>query len=322
LDFAKFILVNFQEDCFNITDFANDFWYIWVSNGKQGFLLDLIKAPDHLELRLDIYDASPGVNPVVVRQFLNLTDLSISEDGANIKMGPVTLTLSSCVGSVGGVDIDVSFALSNRSNDFVPAWIENIFPPIPDFQSTYGAIDSASCNGTTYAPGLPIVYSKYPVRLGIDYWQWCLLSLMSLTPASGSLGDQDPIQVEIAGTLIADLWVVTSFVYYEGKQHHFDDPFLLETRLTSHGQISNDTRVFGATIKGDEGRVDFEINCNAPLDKFAMLDRDGNTEIHTTLLGQCTLMDRKKDQQYFSNSALLELKQKFTNSSSMIFDQF
>jgi len=316
--FAEFIVKNFREDCFNFSDFASDFWYIWASNGNQGFLLDLIKAPNHLELRLDLYDNAAGVNPVVTRQFLNMSDLVISGDGMNVTMGPVSLTSSSCIGSVNQIDIDVLFSLSNRSNNFVPAWISKDFPEVPDFQSTYGTLSYAMVNGTSYQPNLPLVYSKYPVDFGLNYWKWCLMSIMSLTPTSSdSNEDQDPIQVEIAGILLADIWVVTSFVYYRGTVHHFDDPFLFETILTNHGEINGTERLFGATIKSDLAGVHFEIDCSAPTNKFAMLDRDGNTEIHTTVLGACTLTDMKRKGTYLSNSALLEAKQKITNTTSL-----
>jgi len=316
IEFAKFIEINFRRDCFNTSVYANDFWYIWASNGQQGFLLDLIKAPDHLELRLDIYDATPGINPVVIRQFLDLSDFSISEDGMNVTMGPVVLTTSSCSGIVGNIPIDVRFMLSNRSNNFVPEWIFNSFPEVPDFQSFYGSVISAQVNGTDYQYNLPLVYSKYPINFGIDYWKWCLISIMSLTP-SGS--GQNDLQIEIAGTLIADIWVVTSFVYSEGKVYQFDDPFLGETKLTGEGQIVNGTtRIFSATIKNELGSVHLLIDCQAPVDKFAMLDKDGNTEIHTTLLGSCEVTDVKKGQTYNTNSALLEAKQKITNSTQYI----
>lgn len=54
--FSEFLGESLENDCFNINAFANYFWYIWASDGNNGFLLDMIKRPNTLELRLDLYN--------------------------------------------------------------------------------------------------------------------------------------------------------------------------------------------------------------------------------------------------------------------------
>jgi len=44
LQFLDVLGVDLGDDCFNSKAYETDFWYTWVSNGKQGFLLDLIKT--------------------------------------------------------------------------------------------------------------------------------------------------------------------------------------------------------------------------------------------------------------------------------------
>ena len=44
VSFLSFLFADVSQDCFNFTkDDEVDFWYVWASDGQNGFLLDLIK---------------------------------------------------------------------------------------------------------------------------------------------------------------------------------------------------------------------------------------------------------------------------------------
>jgi len=296
VEFGGFLWQNIDSDCLNISAYEADFWYIWGSDGKQGFLLDLIKRPDELEIRLDLYDITPGVAPTVIKQYYPLSHFNESDNGVTV--GPFTLTQNSCVGTVNGINVNINFQLSGRENNFVPEFIEDRLPILPNVTSRYGALTKGTCNGTNYA-GIPLVYTSYPVPIGMGWWEWAMVSAMKF--------QNTDLQIELVATQLTYIWVATSYVYYKGQEYHYNDPFLLDTEMGDKGDIKNGNRVFSATIYKDF-QIHFDITCSAPVDKFALLETEGLTQIHTTLLGSCKATDVNAGVSYVADGALLEAK--------------
>jgi hypothetical protein len=50
------------------------------------------------------------------------------------------------------------------------------------------------------------------------------------------------------------------------------------------------------------------VVCSAPLDKFVVIEQEGNTLIQTSLLGTCTAIDKKTNKTFTAKGALLEIK--------------
>jgi len=137
LSFAEYLVQDIKEDCWNFTAYESRFWYVWASNGEVGFLLDLIQRPDTLELRLDLYNNTPGASQTVLKQYFPLSELNFTDpfDPFRVTMGSVSLDGHRCFGSVDGVSLDVSFALSmDEHNVFVP---RQAFPFIYLSRSVY-----------------------------------------------------------------------------------------------------------------------------------------------------------------------------------------
>jgi len=294
--FGEFLAHNIKDNCFNISAFENDFWYIWSSNGENGFLLDLIKRPDILELRLDTFDINQNPVAKVNKQFLSLSDFKVSDN--YVKMGPIVLTKDSCSGKVSNdFSIDLIFKLSDRKMDFIPDFIENRFPYLPDVRSQYGNIINGSCNGISYAK-LPIVYTTYPVPILMGWWQWAMISAMSF--------EGTDLEIELVSTNFEGIWIGTSYIYFEGKEYLLNNPFLLETIMDNYGEPKNGKRTISATLMTLS--ISFTITCEAPVEWFAVLEQEGNTFIHTTLLGSCKAKNEKTGKSYIGKGALLEVK--------------
>ena len=99
-----------------------------------------------------------------------------------------------------------------------------------------------------------------------------------------------------------------SYVQYHGTEHHLD-PLTSDskTKMTHVGSIHGNQRLFGAEISSLT--LNMTIECQAPTDQFALLDQEGKTVIHTTVLGECYSYDRDTGATFVcSNCALLEVK--------------
>src|SRR5690242_7091378 len=118
-----------------------------------------------------------------------------------------------------------------------------------------------------------MVYSTYPIRIGLSFWRWALISAMSFQGTD--------LQIEIVGTYLGDILVATSYVYYQGQEYHLNDPALGDTTFNSTGGIVGQDRYFSAEID-TLFEIQIYISCAANVDEFAMLDREGATVIYTT----------------------------------------
>jgi len=266
-----------------------------VSNGKQGFLLDLIKRPQELELRLEVYDVANLQPAQVIKQFLPLSDFNQTDDV--ITMGSVTLSNTTCTGTIGNVTINLGFQLNGRNMHFIPDAVEYEFPFLPDVISNYGTIMNGNCNGVTYARGTPMSYTTYPVPILLGYWQWVMISAYSF--------EGTDLQMDIVGAFFSDVWLGTSYIFYRGTEYKLD-LFDIETSFGNTGDIIGNVRKFSVNV--ETLYIHFELECQAPVDFFALLEQEGATKIHTTVLGSCIANDLRNSLTFQGNGALLELK--------------
>ena len=111
------------------------------------------------------------------------------------------------------------------------------------------------------------------------------------------------LKIEIVSVLIGkDFSLATSYVFYEGKEYHLNDLLFSQTQMTATGDIQENDRHFGANLVSDNLRMD--VKCQAPVSQFALLDHEGQTVIHTTVLGDCTVNSKF----VCTKCALLEIK--------------
>jgi len=296
MSFFSFLGIDLTQDCLNEKAFEDDFWYLWGSTGSNGFLLDLVKRPLELELRLEIYDSSAEIPAQSIKQYLSLD--SFKQDNGSIVMGPLTLTNQTCTGTVLDIPINIVFSQDGRTMDFIPTLVEDSFPFFPDVFSRYGSLlDGTSVNSTNFPANLPVVYTSYPVPILLDFWQWAMISAMKF--------DGTDLQIELVSTYLLDLWLATSYVYYQGTEYKLD-LFEIETRMIDTGDIDGDVRRFSAEI--ETFFLHLQISCEAPTNEFALLETEGKTQIHTTVLGICIVNDLTNSVSFNGKGALLEVK--------------
>jgi len=297
-EFAGFLLKDVSADCFNVSNWKSQFWYIWASNGRNGFLLDLIARPDTLELRMETYTA--GAAPVVTKEYLSIDDLAIS-NGTVTFGSEMMLSMASCHGHVKGLPVDVTFALKDK-NDFVPELLYLAFKGLlPQIESYYGTLSNATVAGVNYQ-NIPIARTTYAFEVGLEIIQWAMISALSFR-------DSD-LRIELVGAKLSNkAYIATSYVFFHGTSYHLNDPLTATTRISTGGDIVNNTRIFEARITKAKV-IDITVRCSAPVIQFAELDREGDTTIHTTVLGNCTATEAISRGTFVSNSALLEVKTK------------
>jgi len=286
--FGQFLYDDLTELCFNITDFENDFWYVWAVDPDHGvgFLLDMVKRTEELELRLALYTST---SQTVVRQYLPLS--SFDQTGSNtVSMGPLSLNVNretlqgSLIGTVDSVPMNVSFTLTGDWNTFLPDGImeNDILPNVTSFYATLNS--ETTVNNYKYPANLPAIYTKYPIKLLVNYTEWSMIS-------SGSFQNSDlRIELMALNIPVIDLWPCNAYIFYQNQSYHFDDPFLLECTMSQTGEDSGGIRTFSATLFS-LGYVHMDITCSAPSSQFVMLDQQGDTVIHTTVLGTCAVQD-------------------------------
>jgi len=306
--FMQFLYDDVTELCLNVTDFENDFWYVWTVDPSTGigFLLDMIKRTEELELRLALYNNSGS--QTVIRQYLPLS--SFKQPGENtIIIGPLALDVNletlqgSLIGTDNMVPINVLFTLNGNYNTFLPEGImqNDILPNVTSF---YGTLNpQTKVNNYAYPANIPAVYTKYPIKLLINYTDWSMIS-------SSSFQNSD-LQIELMAleVPILDLWPCIAYIYYNNETYHLNNPFLFECSMDQIGDESNGIRTFSASLFSI-GLIHMDITCSSPSSNFVLLDQQGESQIHTTVLGTCVVDDihngvtlKTKGQ-----NALLELK--------------
>jgi len=194
------------------------------------------------------------------------------------------------------------FELNQKKHaNFVPDWIENDFYGlIPAFQSTYGVLSFAQISQETLKSNIPLVFSTYPIKFGIQLARWMLISAMNFQ-------DSD-LQIEIVALEFpADIWTPSAFVYFQGQQYIFNNPLLFEVGVNETGDLYQNSRRFGASISTFTS-LSLTIECDAQANQFALLEIEGATEIMTTVFGTCVANIDGVGVFQTSSTSLLETK--------------
>ncbi|HLG17609.1 MAG TPA: hypothetical protein VJH03_24410 [Blastocatellia bacterium] len=281
---------------------ANSFWYIYTTDGAKGFLLDLIRRPDAAVARLVVYSA--GAAPIVTREFRRPS--ALAEDGSHtVQLDSLSLSPEGCHGKVGPIDIDIDFTLSPREISFVPNWLHTIIPYIPSFSSRYGKLESGACQTVRYE-NTPLVYSTYGVGR-IERSKWYLISAPRF--------DGSDLSFEISAARVFGLWGPSAYVFFRGVEYKLNNALLSLFQFTTRraGELSGGERVFEVSIRTRD--LSLSIRAWAPAGDFAMLEQEGQTQIHTTLFGNCdarlTLRGSNEEHSFSARrTCLLEVKNK------------
>jgi len=111
----------------------------------------------------------------------------------------------------------------------------------------------------------------------MDQLQWAMISSMSFNP-------QTDLQVEVMSLQILGVWTSSAFVNYQGRQYHLNEPELFEVKMAQRGDITDGARFFSAEIITELGEgLHLQIECSAPVEKFALLETEGATQVRSYL---------------------------------------
>jgi hypothetical protein len=252
------------------------FWYVYTSNGTDGFLLDLIRRPEQAAARLAVYHE--GTPPRIFRRGFALDDLQGTPGELGVRLGgDFALDAQGCRGVFDDVSLNAEFELNGRQMRFVPQWVSSLWDEIPDYRSHYGRLTKGACAGAEYSDS-PLVYSTYSLE-DLSKAQWVLIS-------APRFADTD-FAFEISAAHLLGRWLPTAWVFHEGREHHLDSGLdsLFHVKIGRGGEVEGGERVFTASIERHDLRI--EIDARGPVDQFARLEQEGKTEIHTTLFGSC-----------------------------------
>src|ERR1035438_3283131 len=97
------------------------FWYIFATNGEDGFLFDLVRRPEEAVARLAVFHQ--GSPPRIVRHGFPPGSLSGAPHELKALLDGVTLDAAGCRGTLEDMSIDARFGWNGRSMRFVPAWV-------------------------------------------------------------------------------------------------------------------------------------------------------------------------------------------------------
>lgn len=224
--------------------------------------------------RLALY--SEG-RPAVLEETLPRDALVNSDGNLCVRLGSFELTPHGVRGELGKTRIEADFDLTGREASFTPAWLPKVFSQIPNFRSLYGQLRSGLCNGVRYQ-NLPLVYSTYDVG-DLPRARWYLVSASQFNGSDLSL--------EICASRLFSTWEASAYVFFQGSEYKFTSVFssLFQTRTLAAGRVVGGERVFSASLRSRS--ISLTVRGQAPLSGYALLARDGHTEIHTTLFGTC-----------------------------------
>jgi hypothetical protein len=273
------------------------FWYIFATNGADGFLLDLIRQPGESLARLVTY--RQGRPPRIVRHGFEPGDLNAVPGALGATLGGAALDALGCRASLAGMNLDARFALDGRGMRFVPGFAAWWFDNVPDFCSRYGVLEQAVCEGAPYRDA-PFVCSTYSLE-SLAAARWVLISAPRFAGTD--------LALEISAARLLGRWMPTAWVFHGGREYHLNSALdsLFRVRIGRSGDVESGHRVFTASIRASSLRLDVEAR--APLDQFARLDAARRTEIHTTLFGDCCATVAGAGQTFLADrTCLLEVK--------------
>lgn len=273
------------------------FWYIFATNGADGFLLDLIRRPGECLARLVTY--RQGRPPRIVLHGFGPSGLKGAPGALGAALGGISLDAFGCRGALPGMHLDARFALNGRAMRFVPGFVTWWFDAVPDFRSRYGVLEQAICEGAVYEDA-PIVCSTYSLE-SLAAARWVLISAPRFAGTD--------LAFEISAARLSGRWMPSAWVFHGGREYHLNSALdsLFRLRIGRCGEVESGHRVFTASIRAPGLRLDVEAR--GSIDQFARLDADRQTEIHTTLFGACRATVDPAGQTFLADkTCLLEVK--------------
>jgi len=251
------------------------FWYIYASDGEQGFLLDLIDRSAAAEARL--LCCSLNHLPLVFREVVPREQLRAEQGHLAVRLGDLKLDCLGCSGAQGEIRLDAEIQPSGKSITFVPRWVTRSVNRVPYFSSHYGWLTRGECRGVAYRR-VPLVYSTYEVG-DLAKAEWILISATRF--------EDTDLMFEISASYLVGSWAVSAYIFFEGREYKLNTPWdsVSKMRVFHAGDVSDGKRVFTASIHCSE--ISLQIEAAAPAERFALLAHEGETYIHTTLLGDC-----------------------------------
>jgi len=291
--FVAFLGKDLVQNCFTKGAFENDFTYIWSSDGDNGALLDMIRRPDAIELRLASF--ARGSRPLVRRQFFDMSEFK--SDGDTLTLGTVTLSKSRCNGTIADLAVDIGFDdLNGHSREmvFLPELFRHgpgkvVGGLVPLVTSRYGTITAdpsrpSSVGNISLKRGTPLVKTTYAIPAGLEMLRWGMVS--------ASQFNNTDLQIELVVSPIVSNsigYIAVSYARFEDEEYHLNSlvDLVAAVKVKNAGNYDNSQthRLFDAEIK--LGRVHIDLSCSAPVEQFAFLDKEGDTYIHTSLFGDC-----------------------------------
>jgi hypothetical protein len=273
------------------------FWYLFATNGDDGFLLDLVRRPGETLARLVTY--RQGRPPRIVRHGFPPAGLNGVPGALGVSLGGISLDALGCRSILPGMNLDARFALDGRGMSFVPGFITWWFDHVPAFRSRYGSIERATCDGAQYRDA-SFVCSTYWLN-SLARARWVLISAPRFAGSD--------LAFEISAARLLGRWMATAWVCYEGREYHLNSALdsLFRVRVGRAGDVAAGERIFTASIHAPGLRL--QIEARGALDQFARLDTEGQTDIHTTLFGTCRATVTPAARTFVAErTCLLELK--------------
>ena len=269
------------------------FWYIFATNGADGFLLDLIRRPGECLARLVTY--RQGRPPRIVLHGFGPSGLKGAPGALGAALGGISLDAFGCRGALPGMHLDARFALNGRAMRFVPGFVTWWFDAVPDFRSHYGVLEQAICEGAVYEDA-PFVCSTYSLE-SLAAARWVLISAPRFAGTD--------LAFEISGARL--LGAIDVHVRFIGEQETYevDTPNVAITLLRPGVLFS----AAGYRATGARFGLRLDVEARGSIDQFARLDADRQTEIHTTLFGACRATVDPAGQTFLADkTCLLEVK--------------
>jgi hypothetical protein len=276
------------------------FWYIFATNGEDGFLFDLVRRPEEAVARLAVYHQ--GSPPRIVRHGFPPGSLSGIPGQLKAHLDGVTLDAAGCRSALEHMRLDARFASSGRGMRFVPAWVTWWFDNVPDFRSHYGTLEGAACEGAAYR-NTPMVFSTYSLD-DLASARWVLISVPRF--------DSSDLAIEISAARLLGRWMPAAWMFFGGREYKLNSALdsLFRVRIGAAGAIEDGERVFTASLRAPGVRL--EIEARGAAGQFARLEAERQTEIHTALFGTCraSIMSGPSAGRTFTaeRTCLLELK--------------
>lgn len=291
-----------QDNCSAVVQhlYQNKMWIVWAYQGDNGFLLNMIKRPKSVEMRLALYNSKEGAKLFVQELPLD----QFYSDYKMVRMGSVTLTHEMLNGTVGSYFLDhVQLNVQEQGMRFTPSYLDQSLPVFPNAYSfNTSTLVKGIVAGTVYQ-NASLGYHMYDFPIGLNYWQWCKISARQFAGYD--------LQVEIMALQLQNLWFVGSAsVFYRGAYYQLDNPLSFDILITNWGGYVDHggMRTFSVTIKASG--LNIMMDCRTSDINFVELEQEGPTTVRTTTMGDCRVNDLISGAQFTNEGykAMLENK--------------